>query len=170
MSTTPLSFRIDKSTKELLQKEANERNVSLSYLINEILEGYTVFYSDSIKRKDRLVPRPVVKRLYQMLSEGTIEEVANVIFDNWTEKLLKKHGKIESDAIDHELELFCKFNHIDLQRFSEGNKTKYVLTHNTGVNWSKCIFLVAKKFCELTKEPIQLIEQNEDMLIFSITE
>ncbi len=169
LSTTPLSFRIDKSTKDLLQKEADERNVSLSYLINEILEGYTVFYSDSIKSKDRVVPTPVLKRLYEMLSEGSLEDVANLVFENTTEKLLKKYGKIPDDAIDHEFDLFCKFNHIDLQRFYEGDKSKYVLTHGTGLNWSKCLFLVANKLCNLMKMPIKLIEQNEDILIFSIT-
>ena len=92
MSTTPLSFRIDKSTKDLLQKEANERNVSLSYLINEILEGYTTFYSDSIKSKDRVVPTPDLKRLYEMLSEDSIEDVADVVFENTTERSRRRYA------------------------------------------------------------------------------
>jgi hypothetical protein len=138
--TTTMTFRIYENLLRKLRKEAEDREISLNVLVNQVFRRYIEW--DSYEPKVGMIPiaKPVVIQLFENISEDRILEIANNVGRNAVKDiaLFMKH-KMDVESFLEWFETRMKTSSVEIshQRLEDGNKThSYIIKHDLGKNWS----------------------------------
>lgn len=168
--TTTFTCRIEQGVLQLLEKESEDRGISLNTLMNIVLRNYVEW--DFYEPKVGMIPmaKPVVSSLFDMMSEEEISELATNFGKNMIKDItLFMKMKLDYDTFLIWLETRMKRSFIEFNHTKEKEVFIYVLKHDLGYNWS----LYHKKlleiiFYEFFRKPIK-IEITNSILKFTFS-
>lgn len=159
--TRSVTFRIESSVVDELQREADAKEVSLNVLVNQVLRRF----ADWGRYENKLGIMPVPKDLLSSLMNKAVviaEENGIKDIDPYRDKIVKQAAEFAFDIMKDSV-LFMKKNYnlwtvlavlqeymkvsgINADHIINGRKHIFVIQHDLGENWSL-----------FTKELLQLI-------------
>ena len=163
--TRSVTFRLDSSVVDELQAEADNREISLNVLINQVLKRYSEW--DRFENKIGMMPVPKVilsslidKAISVAKSSGIkdvehyrdeiIREAAQIAFSLMKDSVLFMKRQYNLWVVLSVLEEYMKVSGIKADHKLEGSrKHVFIIQHELGENWSL-----------FTKELLALIFQN----------
>jgi hypothetical protein len=163
--TRSISFRLDSFTIDELQKEADQKEISLNVLVNQVLKRY----SDWDRYENRIGMMPVPKVMLSSLIEKAITLAKNNGLENiepYREEIIKQAADIAFNLMKDSvlfmkkqynlwvvlsvLEEYMKVSGIKADhKIEAGQKHVFIIQHELGENWSL-----------FTKELLRLIFEN----------
>jgi hypothetical protein len=162
-----ITFRLDSSTIDELQHEADQNQTSLNVLVNQVLKRYSNW--DSYQNRIGMMPVPktmltsLIDRAVDMAMEKGIKEkdigyfrdqiikqAADLAFDIMKDAVLFMKKQYNIWAVLSVLQEYMKVSGINSDHKIEGGrKHVFVIQHELGENWSL-----------FTKELLMLIFEN----------
>jgi hypothetical protein len=136
--TSTMTFRIDENIVTKLRDEADNREISLNTLVNQILKRFVEW--DLFEPKLGLIPmaKPLVVELFENMSEDEIVDIARRVGKNTVRDtaLFMKH-KMDLESFLNWFETRMKASFVEVShRIAEDGKHSYILKHDLGRNWS----------------------------------
>ena len=149
--TRSVTFRIDSSVVDELQREADRKEVSLNVLANQVLKRY----SEWDRFEERLGMMPVPKIILSTLIEKAIEvakksgiknidpyrdeiikQAADVAFNILKDSVLYMKKNYNLWTVLSMLQEYMKVSGINADHVIQGRKHIFVIKHELGENWS----------------------------------
>ncbi len=149
--TRSVTFRIDSSVVDELQREADRKEVSLNVLANQVLKRY----SEWDRFEERLGMMPVPKMILSTLIEKAIEvakksgiknidpyrdeiikQAADVAFNILKDSVLYMKKNYNLWTVLSMLQEYMKVSGINADHVIQGRKHIFVIKHELGENWS----------------------------------
>ena len=165
--TQSITFRLDSHTIDELQREADQNQISLNVLVNQVLKRY----SDWDRYESRIGMMPVPKAMLTSLIDKAIDmakkngikeedigpfrdqiikQAAQVAFDIMKDAVLFMKKQYNLWVVLSVLQEYMKISGINSDhRIEGGRKHVFVIQHELGENWSLFI-----------KELLKLIFEN----------
>jgi predicted HicB family RNase H-like nuclease len=163
--TRSVTFRLDSFTIDELQREANQKEISLNVLVNQILKRY----SDWDRYENRIGMMPVPKVMLTSLidkaitlaknnglediepfREEIIKQAAVIAFNLMKDSVLFMKKQYNLWAVLSVLEEYMKISGIKADhKIESGRKHIFIIQHELGENWSL-----------FTKELLRIIFEN----------
>jgi len=165
--TQSITFRLDSHTIEELQREADQNQISLNVLVNQVLKRY----SDWDRYESRIGMMPVPKAMLTSLIDKAIDmakkngvkeedigpfrdeiikQAAHVAFDIMKDAVLFMKKQYNLWVVLSVLQEYMKISGINSDhRIEGGRRHVFVIQHELGENWSL-----------FTKELLKLIFEN----------
>ena len=136
-NTETASFRLDSKNLEKLKKEADQNNLSLNQLINQIIEDYVNFRSVAKSAGFMSIPKPVMIRMMEKFSEDDAKKVGIEHSEKDVESILcmLRNNYNVDDFLDT-IEYWVKDSGFSFRHDVENGLHKYVIHHDLGKNWS----------------------------------
>lgn len=156
--TTTITFRIDSNVMNKICSKAEQEDITLNTLVNQILKRYVEW--DMYEGKAGMVPinKLVLKKLFQGLSE---EEVVNMSRDIAKSAVydialfMKGKGKLDVDSFVSWFLSRMK-NSSEIMENKENGTSTYIIKHDIGMNWSLYHKTVVESiFMENLQKPVQ---------------
>ena len=174
--TITMTFRVYENMMRQLKREAEDHEISLNTLVNQIFRRYVEW--DSYEPKIGMIPiaKPIVIQLFENISEDKIIEIANNVGKNAVKDiaLFMKH-RIDIDSFLEWFETRMKTASVEISHQelnNNGNKThSYIIRHGLGKNWSifhKVIFESILQ--EILGKPMKNVSVTPTMFSFSFEE
>lgn len=162
-----ITFRLDSITIDELQREADQNQISLNVLVNQVLRRYINW--DSYENRLGMMPVPkailitLIDRAMEMAKKNGINEeaigpfrdqiikdAANAAFDIMKDAVLFMKKQYNIWTVLSVLQEYMKVSGINSDhRIESGRKHVFVIQHDLGENWSL-----------FTKELLKLIFEN----------
>jgi len=136
--TATMTFRIDENIVTKLRDEADNREISLNTLVNQILKRFVEW--GLFEPKLGLIPmaKPIVVELFENMSEDEIADMARRVGTNAVRDiaLFMKH-KMDLESFLNWFETRMKTSFVEVSHHkAEDGKHSYILKHDLGRNWS----------------------------------
>jgi hypothetical protein len=163
--TRSITFRLDSEVVESLQKEADNREITLNVLVNQVLRRYNEWDAMEIKLGMMPVPKLLLTTLIDKAisiakEEGIkdisryrddiIKEAAKIAFGLMKDSVLFMKNKYNLWVVLAVLQEYMKVSGIKSDHRMEGSgKHIFIIQHELGENWSL-----------FTKELLTLIFEN----------
>lgn len=163
--TRSITFRLDSEVVESLQKEADNREITLNVLVNQVLKRYNDWDAMEIKLGMMPVPKVLLTTLIdkaisiarkegmkdvERYRDEIIKEAAKIAFDLMKDSVLFMKNKYNLWVVLAALQEYMKVSGIKSDHRMEGStKHIFVIQHELGENWSL-----------FTKELLNLIFEN----------
>ena len=156
--TTTITFRIDSNVMNKIYSKAEQEDITLNTLINQILKRYVEW--DMYEGKAGMVPinKLVLKKLFQELSE---EEVINMSRDIAksavynTALFMKGKGKLDGNSFVSWFLSRMKTSS-EITENNENGTSTYTIKHDIGMNWSLYHKTILESiFMENLQRPVQ---------------
>lgn len=163
--TRSISFRLDSSIINELQREADQKEISLNVLVNQVLKRY----SDWDRYENRIGMMPVPKVMLSSLidkaitiaknngiediepyRDGIIKQAAEIAFSLMKDSVLFMKKQYNLWVVLSVLEEYMKVSGIKADhKIEAGRKHVFIIQHELGENWSL-----------FTRELLRLIFEN----------
>ncbi|MEM2759613.1 MAG: hypothetical protein QXU32_06810 [Nitrososphaerales archaeon] len=167
--TRSVTFRIDSSIVDELQREADAKEVSLNVLVNQILKRY----ADWDKYENKLKIMPVPKSILSSLMDravsiakdngikdiepyrtAIVKQAAEIAFDIMKDSVLFMKKSYNLWTVLAVLQDYMKVSGISADHMIRGNKHVFVIQHELGENWS----LFTKELLEIIFERLAKVK------------
>ena len=136
-NTETVSFRLDSDNLEKLKKEAEENELSLNQLVNQVIGNHVNFRSVAKPAGFMPMPKPVLIRMMEKVSEEEAREIGKEHAEKDSESIL---SVLRNDYhVDYFLETigyWVKDSGFSLRHDDENDIHKYVIQHDLGKKWS----------------------------------
>ncbi|GIU71419.1 MAG: hypothetical protein KatS3mg003_0898 [Candidatus Nitrosocaldaceae archaeon] len=170
MPSEVTTFRIDKDVIERLKKEADEKEISLNALINQILRRYIEWELYEKKLGMISIPKQLVKELCKLLPEEEIIRLGEKMGKNMLADIIVfMKGRIDQETFISWLDARLKHSSLEVNHCYDDNNHTIIIKHDLGEKWSlyhKIVFELI--FHELLNKHVD-IEYNENVLKLSFT-
>ena len=163
--TRSITFRLDSEAVDRLQNEADNREITLNVLVNQVLKRYNEWDAMEIKLGMMPVPKllltTIIDKSISIAREAGIEDVeryrdeiikeaAKIAFDLMKDSVLFMKNKYNLWVVLAVLQEYMKVSGIKSDHRMEGSgKHIFVIQHELGENWSL-----------FTKELLSMIFEN----------
>src|ERR671914_2897965 len=136
--TKTITFRIDSNVMNKIYSNAEQEGISLNTLINQILKRYVEWDMYVGKAGMVSVSKPVVKKLFEELSEEEVINMSKDIAKNAvynTALFMRSRDKLDVDSfVSWFLSRMKTCSEITENK--EDNTNTYIIKHDMGENWS----------------------------------
>ncbi|WP_415281107.1 hypothetical protein [Candidatus Nitrososphaera sp. FF02] len=165
--TKSITFRLDQSVLDELQREANHNEISLNVLVNQILRRYKEWGRYEVKTGLMPVPKVMLSSLINnaidharkaglkedeiaRYRDDLVKEAAKIAFNVMKDSVLLMKQSYNFWTVLNVLQEYMKVSGINSDhRIEAGGKHVFVIQHELGENWSL-----------FTKELMSLIFEN----------
>ena len=163
--TRSITFRLDSEAVDRLQNEADNREITLNVLVNQVLKRYNDWDAMEIKLGMMPVPKLLLTTLIdksisiareagikdvERYRDEIVKEAAKIAFDLMKDSVLFMKNKYNLWVVLAVLEEYMKVSGIKSDHRMEGSgKHIFVIQHELGENWSL-----------FTKELLSMIFEN----------
>lgn len=149
--TRSVTFRIDSSVVDELQREADGKEVSLNVLVNQILKRYSEW--DRYENKLGIIPVPKIMLSSLMDKAVTVAKSRGIKdIEPYRDEIIKKAAEIAFNILKDSvlfmkkdynlwvvlsvLQDYMKVSGINADHIIQGRKHVFVIQHELGENWS----------------------------------
>lgn len=136
--TVTMTFRIDESILNKFRKEAENKEISLNILVNQVLKRFVEW--DVFESKVGMVPiaKPLVIKLFESMTEDELVGMAESIGKNAAKDIaLFMKNMIDIYSFLSWFELRIKNSSAEIKHEVEKDNTHiYIVRHDLGKNWS----------------------------------
>jgi hypothetical protein len=136
--TITMTFRVHENLLRKLKEDAEDREISLNTLVNQLFRRYVEW--DSYEPKIGMIPiaKPIIIQLFENISEDKIVEIATKVGRSAVKDiaLFMKH-RIDIDSFLEWFETRMKTTSVEISHEKLDDKThSYIIRHGLGKNWS----------------------------------
>lgn len=170
-----MTFRINENVLEKMKENAEDRDISLNTLANQIFKRYIEWESYQPKLGMIPIARPVLIRLFENIDEEKIVDIAtNVGRDVVKDIALFMKHRIDIDSFLEWFETRMKTASVEISHQEmDGNRKvhSYIIKHDLGKNWSlfhKTIFESILQ--ELLGRALKEVSMTSTMFSFTFEE
>ena len=150
-NTETASFRLDSNSLEKLRKEADENDLSLNQLLNQVIGNHVNFRSVAKSAGFMSIPKPVLKRIMEKFSEDEAVEIGREHAEKDAESILcMLRNEFNVDDFLDTIEYWVKDADFSIRHDTENDIHRYAIQHDLGKNWS----LYMSEFISQTIEKI----------------
>ena len=136
-NTETASFRLDSDSLEKLRKEAEDNNLSLNQLLNQVIGNHVNFRSVAKSAGFMTIPKPVLKRIMGKFSEDETKEIGREHAEKDAESILcMLRNEFNVDDFLDTIEYWVKDADFSIRHDVENDIHKYVIQHGLCKNWS----------------------------------
>ena len=136
-NTETASFRLDSYNLEKLRKEAEENDLSLNQLLNQIIGNHVNFRSVAKPAGFMPMPKPVLIRMMEKVSEEEARQISREHSEKDSEAILCiLRNDYNVDDFLETVEYWIKDSGFSLRHDVENDIHRYVIQHDLGKNWS----------------------------------
>jgi hypothetical protein len=133
-----MTFRVHENLLRKLKEDAEDHEISLNTLVNQIFRRYVEW--DSYEPKIGMIPiaKPIVIQLFENISEDKIVEIATKVGRSAVKDiaLFMKH-RIDIDSFLDWFETRMKTTSVEISHEKLDDKRhSYIIRHGLGKNWS----------------------------------
>lgn len=165
-ATTTVTFRINSDVMHKINAKAEQEEISLNTLVNQVLKRYSEW--DMYESKVGMIPvnRRVIKMLFEGLSKEEVVKMSREVAKNEVYNIalfMKGKSKLDVDS-------FISWFLSRMKNCSEitENKETYILKHELGENWSLYHETVLDSiFTDYLQTPIQ-ISITDSTIVFTV--
>lgn len=165
-----ITFRIFSESITRLRKEANEEDISMNTLVNQILKNHISWHSVASKAGFISVERRFVKVMIDKLSEEEVTRLAMEIATTSNRDLLMiLRNEISLDSAIDFIESWLRICGFAYRREADTNgKYSFVIQHDMGRKWSLYLGELYKHLFEDCKASRYSYDARESLLSFTI--
>lgn len=132
-----LTFRVDADTLQKLRLESSENQITLNALVNQVLSSFADWDVVVSKAGWELLPKNVLKELFDAIDEETLAKVASKAAPASREIRLMLTGLDDMNSYYMALRFRMKKSGYVMREYDEPSGTKrIVIQHDMGLNWS----------------------------------
>lgn len=135
-SNESITFRIDSRKLEVLRGNAQENQVSLNTLVNQILTSYIEWDMIAVKAGYATLQKDILREVFNAVDEETLKKIAVKTADSSKDLLLLMMGQVTLDACFTMLRNRAKKSGFTFREYEEGGTRKFILQHEMGRHWS----------------------------------
>lgn len=167
-----ITLRISKHVLDRIRKEADNKEISLNTLANQIFTHHVDWNNDAPKAGMVSFPKPLLERIIEKHSEREVSEIAEYIAKNHVKNIilmLRKENSIEAflDVIESWVRASgFPFMH---EHDKDSSTHSFVIQHDLNKKWSLYLAELFKfMFAELGTKDRGSFEVTDSMLMFKI--
>lgn len=136
-NTEAATFRFDKASLVQLRLEAQDKQIKLNTLLNQIVRSHIEWHANATKAGFIPVRRKLMKKLFDFLTEEQIDAVAHDLSLDLTDgNLMMLVRERTQKAVLQFMENWLKASGFDYHHEMERGSHIYVIQHNMGAKWS----------------------------------
>ena len=136
-NTETASFRLDSDNLVKLKKEADENELSLNQLLNQMIGNHVNFRAVAKSAGFMTIPKPVLKRIMGKFSEEEAKEIGREHAEKDAESILSMlRNEFNVDDFLDTIEYWVKDSDFSIRHDVENDIHKYVIQHDLEKNWS----------------------------------
>ena len=171
-TTTTITFRIDSKIMQKMEAKAEQEDISLNTLVNQILKRYAEW--DMYEGKAGMVPvnKSVLKKLIEGLEKEEVVNMSRDLAKNAVYNIalfMKGKNKLDVDSFISWFLSRMK-NCSEITENKVNYKKTYILKHDLGENWSLYHATVLDSiFTDILQTPIQT-SITDSTIIFTVND
>ena len=131
-----ITFRIDSQKLKTLRECADENQVSLNTLVNQILTGYIEWDMVAVKAGYATIQKDILKEMFEAVDEEALRSIALKTADSSKDIMLVMTGQVSLEAFFSILRNRAKRSGFTFREYEENGMKKFILQHEMGRNWS----------------------------------
>ena len=131
-----ITFRIDSQKLKTLRECAEENQVSLNTLVNQILTGYIEWDMVAVKAGYATIQKDILREMFDAVDDETLKDVALKTADSSKDIMLIMTGQVSLDAFFSMLRNRAKRSGFTFREYEEKGIRKFILQHEMGRHWS----------------------------------
>lgn len=131
-----ITFRIDSQKLKTLREHADENQVSLNTLVNQILTGYIEWDMVAVKAGYATIQKDILREMFDAVDDETLKDVALKTADSSKDIMLIMTGQVSLDAFFSGLRNRAKRSGFAFREYEENGIKKFILQHEMGRHWS----------------------------------
>ena len=161
-----ISIRIDADLKDKLQHESEQKRITLSSLLDQIISEHIHWNKLSSDIGFLPLPRRILSSFVNSLDETDVSQIGETIGKDEFRNIIKYfYGDVDLDSTLRLMERWFKSAKMNCRHIIDDNKNEYIVQHELGSKWSAfCISTMDSLLQEIGQK---LIEKNSDEHCFS---
>lgn len=167
--TTVMSFRLDEDLAEALRREAEEEEISLNVLTNNILRRHVEWERDAHKVGFIPVTRELLIALMSDLDDERIRDLTARIGKNvFKAQILYMENRYDLDSFLKWIELTNRISGFAQKHVIDGNMHEYIIQHDLTLSWSLYMKMLYEMILEDVYSKRADFEVTPSTLVFRI--
>ena len=163
------TFRIPIEKVNLLQKESENKHVSLNTLVNQIIKEHLDWHSLASQAKLYYLPKSFLMRLVSQFSEQELSILARETAKNdLVDVSLFMRGGFTMASLSDIAETWLKISHMPYRNEMKGNTSVIVIQHDMGWKYSYLIKEVFRYLLEVAFDAKASYDIAEDTLVIRL--
>ena len=131
-----VTFRIDSRKLETLRADAEENQVSLNTLVNQVLTNYIEWDMVAAKAGYAVFQKDALKELFNAANEETLKRIASQSVSSSKDMLLLMMGDYSLDVYLSLVKNRARKSGFILREYRDEKARKIVIQHDMGRHWS----------------------------------
>jgi hypothetical protein len=147
------TFRIPAETLNLLRKESENKQVSLSTLVNQIVKEHLDWHSMAADAKLYYLPKSFLIRLIDQLTEEQLSELArDTAKSDLVDICLFLRGEFSIASLSNIIETWLQITKMPYRFEINTNNAKIIIEHDMGYKYSYLIKEISRYIMEVAFE------------------
>lgn len=131
-----VTFRIDSRKLETLRADAEENQISLNTLVNQVLTNYIEWDMVAAKAGYAVFQKDALKELFNATNEETLKRIASQSASSSKDMLLLMMGDYSLDVYLSLVKNRARKSGFILREYRDEKARKIVIQHDMGRHWS----------------------------------
>ena len=162
-----VTFRIDNTILNELRRESEQKQVSLNTSVNQIFRQYVDWYANAAKAGYMALPKPLIVKLMNKISDEEAVELAEYIAKNEIkDTILMLRKQYDLASLLDVLESWLKVSGISYRHEVNDTKNTYILQHDMGRRWSLHLAETIRSIFEDVSSKRAELEVNDNTIVF----
>ena len=178
--TESVTFRLSANMINELRLEADENNLSLSTLVNQIIYAHNNWHKYATKAGFIPIPKVLQILFLDKITNDEIQGIAKKKTDTCKDSIIMLRKEYTIETFLDAIETWAKMSGFDCRTVTHEDKLRFIINHNMGEKWS--LFLVSlikhnledlldkKVICELTDQTIMLEIERSALIVKNTNE
>jgi len=168
-STSVISFRINKKTKQKLEDECELKNVSVNSALNKMVDNHLKWESFAEEMGLIFVTKAIFREILSKMSDRELKILATTIcrsaFKNAT---LYMKGEFNYQNLIEIVDMWLLHSHVPFRRTSKNSHEKYVVQHDLSEKYSLYLYTSVTTLLAELHYLTQNAHLEDQMLSFEI--
>jgi hypothetical protein len=167
--TEAATFRFDKTILDQLRIEAEQKQINLNTLLNQIVRSHVEWHANAARAGFIPIRKGLIKRLFEPLTKEQIDALAEGVSLGLTDEtmLIVMKERTEESAFQL-LERWIRVSGFNYHHEINEDSRIFVIQHNMGKNWSYYVSLIIEHAASEFRNVKPDIQVTENALFFKI--
>lgn len=163
-----ITFRIDSQKLKTLRECADENQVSLNTLVNQILTGYIEWDMVAVKAGYATIQKDILKEMFEAVDDEALKAVAARTADSSKDVMLVMTGQVSLEAFFSIMRNRAKRSGFTYREYEENGAKKFILQHEMGRHWSMFFKIHCERLVNSAGHKAK-VDYTDNTLVISIT-
>lgn len=163
-----ITFRIPSDLLELLRNEAQEDNISLNTLVNQVIIGHEKWHKYSKKAGFITIPKDFQKLLMSKVTNDEIIQITQQKSKYCKDVVSMLRTSYSLDSFLDVMETWFKISNFPYRKDMSENKLRLTVQHNMGEKWSVFLSSLIQINLEKLIDEKSIIEMTDETIIIEI--